>query len=100
MQYKVLVMQNLLMKNLRFLYIADNRLYTIPESIGNCKLLLEVDLVRCGVLALPYSISKLMKLEDVYIDDRVMPFYPNPRLRFRQRITVISSGNTLYRSSQ
>jgi Leucine-rich repeat (LRR) protein len=88
------------LSNLKYFYLNINRLIKIPSSIGNCKQLYELDVVRCGALVLPAELSELPRLELVYMDNRTTPFYQNPRYRLRQSIRVVGGDELLYRSSQ
>ena len=85
---------------LRFLFLGRNHLKYIPEELAYCSLLQELDVVYCGVINLPSSLSNLRKLELVYIDNRTIPFYSNLRMRYRQTIQVIPNGKYPYRFSQ
>jgi Leucine-rich repeat (LRR) protein len=85
---------------LRFLYINHNRLGNIPESIVKCQKLIELDVVRCGAMRMPNGLGDIRSLEYVYIDERIIPFYQNPRNRFIQNIFVVTNDQLLYRRSQ
>jgi hypothetical protein len=88
------------MQNLRFLYLNKNKIQSLPESIGKCQKLQELDVVRCGIIRMPSSLNTIRALENVYIDERTIPFYENRQYRFRQVIHVIQPGDLLYRPSQ
>ena len=88
------------LSSLKFLFLGRNHLKYIPEELAFCSLLQELDLVYCGVINLPQSLSNLPKLELVYIDNRTIPFYSNLRMRYRQNIHVIPNGQYPYRFSQ
>lgn len=49
----------------------------IPESIGNCTLLVELNLTKCfGLLSLPDSVCRLQNLEDLCLSKTALSVLP------------------------
>ena len=82
------------------MYLNYNRLTLIPESVSKCEKLQELDVVRCGVLRLSDAFSDIWSLENVYVDERTVMFYQNPRFLQRQRIVVVRPADLFYRPTQ
>jgi hypothetical protein len=85
---------------LRYLFINRNLLRAIPESVSKLESLQELDAVRSGVMKLTNAFSDIWSLEYVYIDERTIPFYQNPRFMWRQQIIVVERESNMYRPTQ
>lgn len=58
-----------LFKNIRELYLSDNRFTSIPKEIGELKELKSLSFAACKLTALPEELFTLPKLKELFIND-------------------------------
>ena len=57
------------MQELRYLELQNNRIQSVPESIGSLTKLRELWLANNGLKSLPYSLSQLTHLYSLHIEN-------------------------------
>ena len=84
-------------KKLRWLILTDNRIATLPETLGDCIHLQKLALAGNALTALPLSMNKLVNLQLVRLSANALTAFPNQLLDLPKLGWLAFSGNDFNR---